>query len=178
MTNNPPIPYALVPSAGANRLYAEYFCSNRCLTLSQGGLSRDVGKGTNYDSSATCSYCHLPLVEASGAWLISQERLRQSVVHGWSADTDDFYTAGELVAAAMAYSQLGLCPPVNRQLEGIDFWPAAMSRIYDKRQPQDAQDKLDHTLRCLVKAGALLAAEIDRLQRVKRRLAERAEKVR
>jgi hypothetical protein len=87
----------------------------------------------------------------TGIELIAEERQRQITVEGWTPEHDDTLVKGQLAHAATAYanvSQRGLV---------IDWrlWPWE----YDLWKPSK------DSIRNLVKAGALIAAEIDRLQR-------------
>ena len=87
----------------------------------------------------------------TGVDMIAAERLRQVVVEGWTAEHDDQHGAGELVSAAECYLING---HVHMPAES---WP------WDGSWWKPSDDPI----RNLVKAGALIAAEIDRLQRVK-----------
>jgi hypothetical protein len=89
----------------------------------------------------------------SGAELIAVERRRQMEAEGWSAEHDSGHQEGELVEAAVSYllhylSQQGLA---SHFVE----WP------WEARYWKPSEEPT----RNLVKAGALIAAEIDRLQR-------------
>lgn len=86
----------------------------------------------------------------TGSELIAAERERQVSVERWSADHDDEHYDGVLVNAAIAYAINGSpnSPPPQR-------WP------WDAKWWKPSSDPI----RNLVKAGALIAAEIDRLQR-------------
>jgi hypothetical protein len=95
-----------------------------------------------------------------GAWLIAAERARQVSVEGYSPAHDDAHAEEELVIAALFFIDAGtVCdlgfhaalPPLP-----ADWKCRPRSRILQTH---------DERLRHLVKAGALLAAEIDRLQR-------------
>lgn len=85
----------------------------------------------------------------SGVGWIAKERKRQIQEEGWTAEHDDKWVGGELLKAANSY-----------------IW-ASLSLVLAKRTwPWDAEwFKPKSHLRNLVKAGALIAAEIDRLQR-------------
>ena len=92
----------------------------------------------------------------TGAELIAAERRRQIVVEGYSADHDRADGPGVLIRAAMCYAtpahkrvMLGRRAPIDWPWEP-DYW---------KPSPDDR-------VRELVKAGALIAAEIDRLTAV------------
>jgi len=97
----------------------------------------------------------------SGVEMIAQERKRQ--IERWSDDHDDSHRCGELalVAALYAtpvqlYAKQELLFPWGTLYS--DPWPNTWSRMYDKRQRHTRE-------RNLVIAGALIAAELDRLQR-------------
>ena len=97
----------------------------------------------------------------NGIELIAQERQRQIEAEGWTPEHDDEHDAGQLAAAARCYTktaQLQVCRLVSRQLGRPEFtWP------WDEEAWKPSPD----AIRNLVKAGALIAAEIDRLQRTK-----------
>jgi hypothetical protein len=87
----------------------------------------------------------------SGAQLITLERLRQTKIIGWTPEHDDTHDNEELIQAAACY--MAASAEFVTNMEHIVWpWP-------DGWQPSTK-------IRNLTKAGALLAAEIDRLQRV------------
>lgn len=102
---------------------------------------------------------------------IGQERLRQVEQEGWDYQHDDDHEANELAWAAACYAapmsiyaavwrpNSGNCTPLN------ECWP--WDRKWDKRPipPFTRQERI----RALEKAGALCAAEIDRLLRQEQR---------
>jgi hypothetical protein len=89
----------------------------------------------------------------TGSELIAEERARQISHEGWTPAHDDEHTEGELLRAAIAYSMA--------TVNDADYDAAA-----DSEWPWEASGfKVDSDIRNLVKAGALIAAEIDRLQR-------------
>lgn len=92
----------------------------------------------------------------TGIELISEERARQIEQFGWDAEHDAAHNMGELASAAACYA---LNEKQRKQVEfGVldipSFWP--FSRYWWKPSPQDRK-------RELVKAGALIAAELDRI---------------
>jgi len=93
----------------------------------------------------------------TGADLIAAERQRQIDAEGWTPEHDAEYPAGVLAAAAACYA----APRISRALHYRDghvvpvAWP--WHRSWWKPTPDDR-------VRELVKAGALIAAEIDRLR--------------
>lgn len=88
-----------------------------------------------------------------GDVLITQERNRQAAQEGYYLSHDQEHDQGELVAAAIAYA--GESFPHS----GLDvYWP------WDVKGWKPSEDRV----RNLVKAGALIAAEIDRIQNYER----------
>lgn len=88
---------------------------------------------------------------------ITAERERQILTEGWSHDHDDEHADGSLAAAAAAYAL-----PFNDDCGAHDLrvrsiWPQSWSWTWWK--PKDRRSDL-------VRAGALIVAEIERLDRV------------
>lgn len=104
-----------------------------------------------------------------GVEIIRAERQRQIEEEGWTPEHDDMYTDGQLTAAAACYA---MAPEqiVKRYSDAfifIDPWP--WDPTWDKR-PRDTQGYLkeptrEERKRMLAKAGALIAAELDRILR-------------
>lgn len=94
-------------------------------------------------------------VESDGARAIELER-REQVARGWTADHDDEHDEGELLYAAICYAQFRLDDPHDPPERVPDAWPF---------EPENWHAHRDRR-RNLVKAGALIAAEIDRLDRL------------
>lgn len=98
----------------------------------------------------------------TGVELIAKERQRQVEKEGWTDQHDDAHSEAELVAAARAYCWAAYCEVTfaankdDLKLPPND-WPVEWSREYWKPS--------NHPIRNLIKAGALIAAEIDRLIR-------------
>jgi len=88
----------------------------------------------------------------TGAELIVAERQRQIDEEGCTAEGDARYTDGELIRAALCYADSA--NPFVKYV-GPRTWPWDPS--WDKRVKHSRKRKL-------VIAGALIAAEIDRLQ--------------
>jgi hypothetical protein len=99
-----------------------------------------------------------------GVDLIAIERRRQMTAEGWTSEHDDQHDDGSLANAAAVYAMRPDCrmlapPSYNPGLPwSIKYalWPMWWNF---KPTPRDR-------IRELVKAGALVAAEIDRLQRL------------
>lgn len=104
----------------------------------------------------------------SGADLIAAERQRQIEVEGWTPEHDDDHDCGELNYAACAY--LDWADAQAKELLDDADWREGVLRNDEPVPhvwPWDASwfRPSDDLIRNLVKAGALIAAEIDRLQR-------------
>jgi len=82
--------------------------------------------------------------------LIALERARQVSEEGWTPEHDAQHTGGELAQAAACY-----CIVKPGPAEQVNLWPWSVERFKREGAPLP-------TLRDLVKAGALIAAEIDR----------------
>lgn len=98
----------------------------------------------------------------AGDVLIAMERGRQLDREGWTSEHDDEHSNGELSVAAACYAVAGL-DGVRVLSGGTPTRPGSGDAFpwadeFDKRTKHSRK-------RCLVIAGALLAAEIDRLTR-------------
>jgi hypothetical protein len=90
--------------------------------------------------------------------LIARERTRQKTQEGWTDEHDDEHDNGELVEAAVTYAlEATFNAPTVAGTWKEQFWP--WDDEWFKLKDNDP-------IRNLVKAGALIAAEIDRLQRI------------
>ena len=101
----------------------------------------------------------------SGIELISDERQRQIEVEGYSAQHDSNHKASDFVYAAIAYiesAKVGInCAEIGNTNENeIMRRKTEMGSYY----PFGWKFKPSTDVRDLVKAGALIAATIDRLQ--------------
>lgn len=130
------------------------------------------------------------MTPSNGIALIAHERERQINQEGWTPEHDDEHDDGDLAMAAVCYAAIvpvfrfeDCRPPGN--LHFVDPWP--WDETWDKRRRIDnygadndgalipiGQYTAEERIRNLVKAGALIAAEIDRLLRAQ--VAEAAEK--
>jgi len=120
----------------------------------------------------------IPKPPMTGAELIVAERERQMSEEGFDAEHDDdaYHRGGELALAAACYAA-----PVPIYTEDdspgrfifTDAWPHTWEHRWDKRRRgnwdllPNRELPVHEQIRNLVKAGALIAAEIDRLQRMK-----------
>lgn len=80
------------------------------------------------------------------------ERLRQIEAEGLTVELDDWHDTGVLASAAGCYAMFSLAYPAG---DPVGFWP------WDKSWWKPSPDRR----RNLVKAGALILAEIERLDR-------------
>lgn len=117
----------------------------------------------------------------SGVNLIAEERKRQILEEGWSAEHDDEHTDGSLALAAVCYAtpvKLFRMDELANAFHLSDPWPRSWDSVWDKRYRYGAGRALranyipdpktysdEERIDLLVKAGALIAAEIDRLLR-------------
>lgn len=105
---------------------------------------------------------------SSGIEMIAAERERQIKEEGWTSEHDDQHQRSELAYAAACYAEFaasGFYPPLRRlnrrgPPRGRN-WP-----FHDSWWKPGIGDDVDARIYELAKAGALIAAEIDRLQRL------------
>ena len=103
----------------------------------------------------------------TGSELITEERKRQIEKEGWTADHDDEHNDGSLADAAACY-----CIDSDRYINWNTSRVQAEATIKLKRNLLWTWDEEwwkptpNDRIRELTKAGALIAAEIDRLQRM------------
>jgi len=93
-------------------------------------------------------------VEEPAARDVLAERRRQVEAEGWSAEHDDTHTGGELARAAASYAVGGGLFKVNALQVPQQVWPYRW-----EYKPSDDER------RNLVKAAALMLAEIERIDR-------------
>lgn len=114
----------------------------------------------------------------TGIERIAKERQRQINEEGWDAEHDDDHDDGELALVGALYATPILLYRERKwEHSGPEFtdpWPASWDCEWDKRDLDDREEdfipndklSLPKRIRNLEKAGALIAAEIDRLLRV------------
>lgn len=85
------------------------------------------------------------------------ERRRQVEAEGWTPEHDDEHSNGELSDAAGCYALFASIPEEHRPRSVPEFWPIQWQCNWWK--PTDQR-------RDLVKAAALILAEIERLDRM------------
>ena len=112
----------------------------------------------------------------NGTERIAKERQRQITEEGWTPEHDDEHTDSSMALAAALYATPVLLYQKVANLNGVSFldpWPWDFK--WDKRPHPNGGNSLkpnspfyvsrDERIRQLEKAGALIAAEIDRLLR-------------
>lgn len=105
------------------------------------------------------SYRRLGRNPKSALGMIAGERARQ-IYQGFTADHDDGHQEGDLAAAACCYAKFSSCLTKGCSVDEI-------MDLYVNDYPWDDEsfrpgDRMD----CLVKAGAFIVAEIERIQRL------------
>lgn len=111
--------------------------------------------------------------DEDGSRRIALERRRQVQQEGWSSDHDDKLVGGELAWAAVCYAapqrvytlNQGVTPK-DPVIAFHDPWPERFDPTFDKRPSPRKSTSIKQRIRALEKAGALMAAEIDRLLRL------------
>jgi hypothetical protein len=98
--------------------------------------------------------------------MIVDERLRQISKEGFSPEHDDAHAMGEMAAASMCYAELAVDEEIRSVRQPMvnnppEWWP------WETEWWKPSPDPIKN----LKRAGALIAAEIDRLLRAKKRSA-------
>ena len=114
----------------------------------------------------------------TGIELIAEERQRQIDVEGYSEQHDSQHKTSEFIYAAIAYIE-----SAKIGISSLELWNDDASTILARKTeignaciPWKGAFKASTDVRDLVKAGALIAAAIDRLQKDPK-AAEMAEKI-
>lgn len=100
----------------------------------------------------------------TGMELIEQERKRHAD-KGFTADYDDLHVSGELAKAAACHAVAGIEGDDTFVVEGLGTGHGIADDAYPWEPELDTREKHSR-IENLVVAGALIAAEIDRLQRL------------
>lgn len=112
---------------------------------------------------------------ATGVELIAAERQRQIGAEGWTPEHDDGHTLSELAVAGACYTLQtttwrDASALVGGRLVMDILWPWQWEEFKPAEYPDPPYDgnvHRDKHIKDLVRAGALIAAEIDRLLRAK-----------
>lgn len=95
----------------------------------------------------------------TGVEVIAVERARQQEI--WTPEHDDEHEGCELAAAAVSYALKALPDHEFTDEAAWETWPWDGESFQSGASPYVFEDRM----RCLAKAGALIAAEIERQQR-------------
>lgn len=148
------------PNGGDLPPFGDYLMTNVSVDTLAWALHLEAGApmGLTFNAWIARAGAALNLEERvlGGVDLIALERRRQLQVEGWTAEHDDAHDDEELSVAAACYAVAGLNNIEVVDRGTVDAWP--WDEIWDKREQHPR-------LRRLVIAGALIAAEIDRLLR-------------
>ena len=136
------------------------------------GCFVEIEKGPGHGCMGLCDHC-AAVDSTEGSVRIAVERQRHMDSEGWTEEHDDEHTRGELALAAVCYAAPGYVYVKRETDKGgaifQDPWP--WDEEWDKRSPRnpafpcDKKTATARRIRELEKAGALIAAEIDRLRR-------------
>lgn len=99
-------------------------------------------------------------IMSEGATRILKERIRQIEVEGWDADHDDEHDAGDLAVMAAGLAVYGTDAYIEDPAGRIERDPADIRDAWGLIQKHK-----DNPTRMLEIAGALIAAELDRVLR-------------
>ena len=104
----------------------------------------------------------------SGIERIARERQRQIDKEQWSAEHDDEHRHGEIAMAAAVYAMTPTerANEILRQNLAELLWPWDWGWFKPGKKGRTIKSSLRNRIRELEKAGALCAAEIDRLERL------------
>lgn len=100
----------------------------------------------------------------TGIELIALERLRQIEAEGWTPEHDAMHDKGELAEAAAYYA---ITPGQRAWLDNSELFISANNGLGTSMwpwRPEWFKPSPNDRVKELTKAGALIAAEIDRLQ--------------
>ena len=112
---------------------------------------------------AAAEHARMVALTTPGTFAIAEERQRQIASEGWTPEHDDEHAGGEMAWAGAAYALVAGGMQPDAALARI--WPWA-GRWWKPRTVAGARTD-ENRIRDLTRAGALIAAEIDRLERKK-----------
>lgn len=110
------------------------------------------------------------MTQVEAVKIIASERLRQQTVEGYDPSHDDKHDRSQLWFAARCYHASANSGDVNAFL---DWWPWDLK--YWKPIKRDGTQEVDKKL-CLIKSGALIVAEMSRLDRALGKVVEELQK--
>jgi hypothetical protein len=102
----------------------------------------------------------------TGIELIADERERQVTSEGWTTAHDDSHDDGELAQAASCYANIAAAVGRGVPVEDIrGFYTDGYDSLLEWPWEESWWKPSEDLVRNLVRAGALIAAELDRLSR-------------
>lgn len=125
------------------------------------GASISVGQWVQLDNG----YWALRISDSPGGRLVMGERLRQVAEEGYTPGYDDRHDRGELRKAAICYIGTVTQADIVSDIVLDDRYPHVVGWPWEPQSWNPSED----SIRNLVKAAALLVAEIDRLLRAQGR---------
>lgn len=162
------------PKCGADLLTMEDWRgwqAHRAVLQAAEALSKQIGEGDGmmlslryHNGAVRIEADGQDVTPSKGTMDIVAERRRQIIEEGWTAEKDDTYNScGELARAAACYAMSACHLGAYRWPAGLirELWPFADHWWKPKGDRED-----------LVRAGALIIAEIDRLDRAEARRAK------
>ena len=103
----------------------------------------------------------------TGIELIAAERERQITAKGWSAAHDDKHNNAELAYAGSCYAHVGAAVKRGIDVKDIkEFYTDGMDSLIHWPWEDESWKPSNDPIPNLMKAGALIAAELDRLMRL------------
>jgi hypothetical protein len=85
------------------------------------------------------------------------------LLKGFSFDHDDRHVDGELAMAALAYADAGIMSQIRPDVSVYLSYPPSTGWPWQRSEWKPSDEPIEN----LVRAGALIAAEIDRLLRLR-----------
>lgn len=104
--------------------------------------------------------------------LIKEERKRQISEEGFTESHDDRHTSGEIGDAAICYASAAAKMARGESLEYVRECVSAMDRGFPWPWEESWWNPSSTQIKNLIKAGALIVAEIERLQRAEEKASE------
>jgi hypothetical protein len=97
--------------------------------------------------------------------MIAAERQRQMTAEGWTPEHDDTHVAGEMAQAAACYAFPTPRPVFIKTAWPWDreFWKPGDLTVWPAKDPHAS---VEGRMKDLTRAGALIVAEMERLQRL------------
>lgn len=100
------------------------------------------------------------IFSSQGINIIEQERLEQVNIHGYDLEHDLCYTKGQLANAAVVYALDPMGGDASNMVSKLWPWDPSVLKL---SCIGNTEDDIEGRIKDLAKAGALIAAEIDRL---------------